>query len=183
MNDLKTIWKSQETEDAPMSLDEIRGQAGKLHSRVRRRNITELAGGAAGAVVFGFYIWRFPDPMMRAGSVLVILGVLYVCWQLMVRGRTNALPGDGSAASWSDYYRRELVRQRDALKDVWKWYLAPLVPGLALFIAGMVLSMPHAARGAIAAAGAFCAVVFLAVGLLNVWAARQLQKKIDALRD
>jgi hypothetical protein len=183
MNDLKTIWKSQETEDAPMSLEDIRAQAGKLHSRVRRRNITELAASAVAVAVFGFYIWFFPDPVMRAGSVLVILGTLYVCWQLLVRGRTNALPGDEAAASWSEYYRRELVRQRDALKDVWKWYLGPLVPGLAVFLAGMALSMPHRVLGGIGVVAAIGTVVFVAVGLLNHWGARQLQKKIDRLGD
>jgi len=30
MNDLVTLWKSQGTEYAPMSLEEIRKQAGKL---------------------------------------------------------------------------------------------------------------------------------------------------------
>ncbi len=183
MNDLKTIWKSQETEDAPMSLDEIRTQAGKLHSRVHWRNITELAGGTVAVVVFAFYIWFFPDPVMRAGSVLVILGTLYVCWQLLVRGRTNALPGDEAAASWSDYYRRELVRQRDALKDVWKWYLGPLVPGLAVFLAGMAYSMPHRVLGGVVGVAAIAAVVFVAVGFLNRWGARRLQKMIDRLGD
>jgi Flp pilus assembly protein TadB len=183
MNDLKTIWKSQETENSPMALEDIRTQAGKLHSRVRWRNFAELAGAAVAVGVFGFYIWLFPDPLMRTGSVLVILGTLYVVWQLLTRARTEAVPGEGSAASWTDYYRSELVRQRDALKGVWKWYLAPMAPGLALFLAGMVHSRPQAALGAIAGAAAFCAVVFLAIGFLNTWAAGRLQKMIDSLGD
>jgi hypothetical protein len=32
------------------------------------------------------------------------------------------------------FYRRELEKQRDLLRGIWKWYLGPLIPGLALFV-------------------------------------------------
>jgi len=181
MNDLKTLWKSQGTEFPPMSLEDIRTQAGKLHSNVRWRNIREAAAAVLVVGGFGFYLWWFPDPLMRAGSVLVILGTLFVMWKLFTRGKSETLPGERSATTWTDYYRGELVRQRDLLKSVWKWYLAPLVPGMAIFLAGMAHSRPYAASGKIAGVAALCALVFLGIGLLNNWGARQLQKRIDAL--
>jgi hypothetical protein len=180
MSDLKDIWKSQDTEYAPMALDDIRAQAGKFHSRIRLRNFIELTAAVIVVATFGFYIWVFPDPLMRAGSVLIILGTLYVAWQLRRRAKSHDLPGS-EGASWADYYRSELLRQRDALGSVWKWYLAPLVPGMALFIVGLARVMPQAALGRLAAFAVVCAVFFVAVGLLNSWAARRLQKKIDAL--
>ena len=183
MNELKTLWKSQGTEYPPMPLEEIRLQAGKLRSNVRWRNIREAAAAVVVIGAFGFYVWWFPDPVMRAGSVLIILGTLYVMWHLFRRGNSKTLPGEASAASWADYYRGELARQRDMLKGVWKWYLAPLVPGMALFIAGLGRIMPPAATGKLEITIVLGVVVFLGVGLLNSWGARQLQKKIDALGD
>ncbi len=185
MNDLKTLWKSQETECAPMSLEEIRMQAGKLHSNVRWRNVREAAAAVLVIGAFGFYVWWFPDPVMRAGSVLVILGTLFVMWRLLTRGTATALPGATSALTWTDFYRSELVRRRShLLKSVWKWYPAPLVPaGMAVFLAGLARIMPQAAMGKLAFTAALCVVVFLGVGFLNSWGARQLQKRIDALGD
>jgi len=183
MNDLKTLWKSQGTEHAPMSLEEIRNQAGKLQSNVRWRNIREAAAAVLVIGGFGFYVWWFPDPVMRAGSVLVILGTLFVMWRLLARGTATALPGAASALTWTDFYRGELVRQRDLLTSVWKWYLAPLVPGMAVFLAGLARTMPQAAMGKLAVTAVICVVVFLGVGFLNSWGARQLQKQIDALGD
>jgi hypothetical protein len=180
VNDLKDIWKKQETEYAPMALEDIRMQAGKLHSRVYWRNMREIMAAVVVIAAFGAYLFVFPDPLMRTGSGLIILGTLYVIWQFQTRSRTDALPGDTSSAAWTDYYKSELLRQRDALKSVWKWYLAPLVPGFAIFLLGMVHSMPHA-TWKIAGVAALAVVVFAGVGLLNRYGAGRLQKKIDRL--
>ena len=166
-----------------MPLEEIRKKADKFHSSVRRRNIREYVGAAFVVLVFGFYIWIFPSPLMRIGSALIIAGMFFVKWQLYKRGTTDALPVGDSASTWTDYYRRELVRQRDALQQVWKWYLGPLVPGLVMFLVGVSLQTPHAAQKQtwIAGTTAFCIAVFGGVWALNAWGARRLQRKIDEL--
>ncbi|MEI9932695.1 MAG: sigma-70 family RNA polymerase sigma factor [Rhizomicrobium sp.] len=144
MSDLKTIWKTQEMEYTPMALEDIRTQAGRLHSNVHWRNIGEAVAAVMVLAAFSFYVWRFPDPLTRAGSVLIILGTLYVIWRLFTRGGTRGLPCNAAAASWTDYYRSELVRQRDMLKSVCAWYPGAVGTGLCAF--------PHG-NGAYRAAG------------------------------
>lgn len=180
-DDLKTLWKNQTTEYAPMPLEEIRKKAGKFHSRIFWRNTRESIAAAIVVCVFVYYIWIFPAPLMRIGSALIIAAALYVTWQLYTRGATERLPAEASAATWTAYYRRELERQRDALRSIWKWYLGPLVPGLVVFLAGISMQLPHGTWAPVAGTVAFCIAVFGGVWALNAWGARRLQRKIDEL--
>jgi Flp pilus assembly protein TadB len=182
-DDIKALWQKQETEYAPMPLEEIRNKAGKFHSTIRWRNIREYAAMAFLVCVFGFYIWLFPAPLMRLGSALIIAAMFFVGWQLHKRGTTDKLPADDSGSAWTDYYRRELARQRDALQSIWKWYLGPMVPGLVVFLVGASLKMPPAAQKQAWIAGtvALCIAVFGGAWALNAWTARRLQRKIDGL--
>jgi hypothetical protein len=43
-----------------------------------------------------------------------------------------------------EFHRRELTRQRDLLRSVWRWYIAPIAPGLVIFSAG---AASHAGSG------------------------------------
>ncbi|MGA7711826.1 MAG: hypothetical protein WCA81_07990 [Rhizomicrobium sp.] len=180
-DDLKTLWQNQTTDYAPMPLEEIRKRAGKLHSRVNWRNVIEYAASVVVIAVFGLYLWIFPAPLARLGSVLIIAGTLYMMWQLHRRGATAGLPAEQSASAWTDYYRHELERQRDALRTVWKWYLAPFVPGLIVFLVGRSMEFPDGLiRGSVAAAISIS--VFAGIWALNAWVARRLQRKIDELK-
>ncbi len=181
MSDLKDIWKSQETEEAPMAIEDIRAQAGKFHSRIRARNLREYIGSIFVIAVFGFYIWTFPNPLMRLGSTMIIAGTLYMVWQLRKRGSSDPLPSVDSASAWLDYHRHALETQRDALRSIWKWYLAPFVPGLIVFLAGKVQSQPHRMWLPTAIAAVICFAVISGIWMLNAWGARRLQRQIDRL--
>lgn len=80
--DAKSVWKNQNVEAAVVSLAELRKRANKFERRVFWRNLREYAAGAIVVAAFGFYIWKFPIPMVRFGSILVIAGVLYVVYML-----------------------------------------------------------------------------------------------------
>ncbi len=182
-DDIKTLWRNQATEYAPMPLEEVRKRAGKLHSKIYWRNTREYAAMVFLVCVFGFYIWLFPAPLMRLGSALIIAAMFYTGWQLHKRGTTDKPPADDSGTAWTDYYRRELLRQRDALGTIWKWYLGPMVPGLAIFLVGASLQTPPGAHKQlwISITVALSIVVFGGVGALNAWGARRLQRRIDEL--
>jgi hypothetical protein len=81
-------------------------------------------------------------------------------------------------------HRRQLERQRDLLAGIWRWYLGPLVPGLVLFAVSLPFeqsrSGPRAWIGT-AVVLSIGAAVFVGIARLNRMAARQLQRKIDAL--
>lgn len=180
-DDMRAVWQEQPPESAPISLTELRRKARSLHTTVRWRNLREYAGAALGGVTFGYYLWRFPTPLMRVGAALSIAGVLYVMYQLHKRGAARILPAEMARNTCLDFHRRELERQRDLLRSVWRWYLLPLVPGLALFLLGMAVEQLAGRWLPVAVVGGVCALGFFLVGKLNQSAARKLQDQIDAL--
>jgi Flp pilus assembly protein TadB len=185
--DPKDIWQSQNVEVPQMSLDELRSKASRFERRIWWRNAREYAGVVAVMALFAFDIYKFPSPLMRAGSALVIAGAIYVAWQLHQRAAAQETPAGGAFANCLDFHIQQLRRQSDALSTVWRWYLGLLVPGLALFVAGSFLSAASRAHAGLAAVPAtalglgiivFC---FLLLWKLNQSAARRLEGRIAEL--
>ncbi len=189
-NDMKDVWRNQPVADVPISLAELQQKAENLEKQIRRRNLREYAGSLIAMAIFGYYIWKFPAPMVRFGCVLVIAGVLVVLYQLHKRGAARIVPAGMAFRTCLDFHRRELERQRDPSRSVWTWYLLPFVPGMAIFLLGLFLwtmKLPNAPAHArlitisFSLTAAFVALVFITVGKINNWGARKLQHKIDAL--
>jgi hypothetical protein len=181
---LQSLWKSQKQEDFSMTLADIHARAECFQSRIRRRNWIEYAGAALAVAGFTWAAFAVADVLIRAACVLIILGTLYVAWKLATVARASARTDE--TMSWADFHRAELVRQRDALNGVWRWYLGPLIPGMTLFWIGVGLARSAdsplwvnvgvAALGLAIAAGMFCGIA-----ALNKRAAKTLQAEIDAL--
>ena len=76
-----------------------------------------------------------------------------------------------------------MERQRDVVKNVWRWYLAPLVPGFVVYTVAYALAFRRPASWAgLALLDVIIAAVFFGVWKMNMRAARCLQRKIDELR-
>ena len=180
----QSLWKSQKPEEFSMSLANIHVRAERFQSRVRLRNWIEYAAAALVVAVFGWTAWVVDVLPVRAGCVLIVLGVLYVVWKLATLARAASKRDEG--LSWAEFHRAELVRQRDALNGIWRWYLGPLVPGLVVFWLGVgapaSIDAPVWSRLAISLLGlGLGAAVFFGVAALNKAAARKLQAELDAL--
>ena len=178
-DDLKNVWQNQTVEANQMSLDEIRRKAGKFQKRIRNRNLREYAASVLVIAAFGYYVWRFPE--VRLGSGLIIAATLYMVYQLHTRGAAKTIPAALGLGTCLDFHRRELELQRDLLRDIWKWYLLPFVPGLLAFVAVPVMHLPPGKWLRTVPFILLCAVVFYGIGSLNQRAARRLQWQIDEL--
>jgi hypothetical protein len=123
--------------------------------------------------------------MIQAGAGLSMLAAVLVAWHIHRIAAARTPPEGGAAIV--DFRRRELTRQRDALRSVGRWYLAPFAPGMALLMAGRWFQAHAAGRSLeadhriILMASAVVVVVFLAIWALNQFGARRLQREIDAL--
>lgn len=177
-------------EPVVFTIEELQRAARKFSRKIRWRNVREYVAAAVVVAWMGFYFVRLHWMLERLGSALVIAGVAYVVWRLHRSGPASGNAETMDARSCLDFYREELVRQRDLLKSVWLWYLSPLIPGLVVLLLGTLqatLAQPGAQghEGKIVARFgatlAECAVVFGVVGWLNARAARGLQRKIDEL--
>lgn len=183
---LQSLWTKQNEEPFVMSLADIHTRAERFQTRIRWRNWIEYGAGALVIFAFGNIALQTPDWGMRASVVLIVAGVIYISWNLAtVAG--SAAKHDHAQESWADFHRAQLVRQRDALSSIWRWYLAPLLPGVTAFILATVFSpaerdIPLWARLAIAVlAAAWVAAVFYGIAFINKKAARKLQEDIEAL--
>lgn len=180
--DLKQLWKNQPSTNPPLSEATLRKKARQLQRRVAVRNLLEYAAGAVVIPVFAWYMWTFRYPLMQVGSALIIAATLLVLHQLWRRASSRPAPNANAGMASRTYLRTELLRQRDALRSVWRWYVAPFVPGLVLFRWGVETQMAAGgpfARGVLA--NLLIAAVLLAIIGVNWWSAGRLQKRIEAL--
>lgn len=185
---LQSLWKNQNQDEFSMSLAHIRARAERFQSRIRWRNWLEYAAGAIVIAAFSFFAVTTSDLIVRAGAVLIVLGAIYVAWKFATMARAASSDAAAQAASWAEFHRAELVRQRDALRTVWRWYLGPFAPGLVVFLAGFAFSpgveAPLAAKAAAFAVElAIVGAVFVAIGAINARAAKTLDAEIAALDD
>lgn len=161
-----------------MTIAEVHEKATTFQRRVRVRNWIEYVAAVFVVSSFGRYAFTMPDLLGRLGAALVVAGVLVIVWQLHRRGSARPVP-DASAGS-AALHRAELVRQREALKSVPLWYLAPMTPGLVLMLLAKPLS-GQTSWGEASIAFAICGAVFGFVWWLNGQGARRIQAAIDEL--
>jgi hypothetical protein len=184
---LQKLWTQQTQEPFTMSLADVHLHAQRFQSRIRSRNMIEYLTAALVAVFFGWIAATLPFPIVQIGAGLIVLGAFYVCWQLFRLGRAATRHElDAGAQSWAAFHRAELTRQREALRTVWSWYLAPFVPGTLVFLAGVSFSTANPApfpdRLAVFLAGlAIMAGIFAVIAWLNAQAVHRLDAEIAAL--
>jgi hypothetical protein len=183
-DDLRNVWQSQGAAVAPPTLEELRRKAGKFTGQIAGRNRREYAVSALLVLYFGYCAWTSPSPMMETGYGLTIAGLLYMMYELYRRTAAAPAPADLGWKSCAAFHRAELERQRDALRGVWKWYLGPLVPGLAtISAAGTIAGFKHSTPAGLVTLIFPCLIglFFWWLGRLNRKAAGHIQKQIDAL--
>lgn len=181
-DDLRHAWKDQPMTLPTLTLEALKTDARRLRLRVMLRNSLEWLACAFVIVAFGRYFMLYPTALVRAGSLLCMLGTAVVAWQLYRRASNAPAPTARGEMSWLQHQRAQLVRQREALHSAWWWYVAPFVPGAIVFRLGVELELPPDApfaRGWIA--NLTIAGVLLAVAVWNRIGARGVQRQIDAL--
>lgn len=184
--DMKNVWQNQELEGIRMSIDEIQQKAGKFQKKILWRNGREYVAAFVIAVYFGFELWRTTDVLTQIGFGLVIAGLLYMVGQLHRKGSSRSLPAEMGLANCLEFHRSELVRQRDLVRSIWRWYLAPVIPGLVVVMAALARTNPGHLRHLGLFLGfyySFVVLFFLFTWRLNESGARRLQRRIDELDD
>jgi hypothetical protein len=179
---VKQAWQaSVEIAGAP-PLEEVRKGADKLYRRVKWRNRVEYVACAVVVVMSAINIFEFPHILHKLGYALLLAAAIYAPWQLHRRASAVA-PETAGAMPIYDFLRGQLVRQRDALKNILWWYVMPFVPGIALTLAANGLDPKIEAAGPpIWARWTVFAGLFLLLGFIwwiNQVVARKLQRRID----
>ncbi|WP_432770221.1 MAG: hypothetical protein HEQ22_05610 [Sphingopyxis sp.] len=173
---LQALWRASEPVFVPLPLDEIKRQAGRFGDAIQRRNRREYLAAALVVAVFAVYAVIFTEPLVKLGSLLVIAGTLVVAWQLA--RRTSRPDPAAEAEDITGHYRARLVREEHMLARVGRWYLAPFVPGLILFLLGQAKASGMGGSLLFLLVVALQLLVFGGVWLLNRRAAALLRARI-----
>jgi len=162
--ELKDLWRKQKTDAAPpidarVQLDAMRTRIATLHGVLSARNFGELVAAAMVAIVFIAYLFLFPHPIMRIGSLIIIAGAVLASCRLLGSARRSPRPDAAAPVTvWLKQERERVHREAELLRTILWWYILPFWLGTSVFFWGMV-SLPIALR-----------VVCIGLNtLLNVW--------------
>lgn len=165
-----------------MSAEILRKRSAKIERIVKWRNIREYGASLIVAGLLGYSFIRTDDVLFRVTFGLLIAGLIWMVVQLHRKGSAKKMPTNIDTLTSLRIYRTELERQRDAVRSVWSWYLAPLVPGLLLYTIGYAIRVPRPGTWAkLVLLDAAIGVMFYVVLRINARAARCLQRMIDDL--
>ncbi|QIG79103.1 hypothetical protein [Stakelama tenebrarum] len=183
-DDIRQLWSQDAADATGFTPAEMHARAARLRRRLIRRDAVEYVAGAVVIGAFGFCTVVIPDWGIRVSCIALIIGTLVIMRNLWKQRMPR--PPEAMGASSATFYRAELIRQRDSLINVWRWYLAPLVPGTLLFLLMMWRAMAEFMPGGgamvpIVALLAIDAAVFGAIHWLNRRAARELDAEIEAI--
>jgi hypothetical protein len=175
---LNMPWVPTEKLLQPLSVDTLPDQARAFQRTIWWRNAREI--GAALIVLTANVpdMWRGETAVDRLSHGLLVAGTLFVMGYLRFRAGSRPLPAGGDSRCLLQFHRDELVRQRDILRDVPRWYLLPFIPGL---LVGMLNKLSSASANPVAVVLALPIVlgVFYLIWRVNVWAAAWLDKQVQ----
>ena len=171
------LWQKQAREERMMPLDEIRTKAERLDTNTRRWRVATAVLFALLLIKLALEVWIQEGMLEKAGDLLLMAALVYIAYRYR-KQRQAAPPVALGRTNCVDFYRAELVRQRDLSKDSWG-FLLPFVPGMALaLLDGGLEARSTSQLIALVASGV---ALFLGIAWWNAHTARKLQNEIEAL--
>ena len=129
------IWRNQPEERIAMNLEQIMQRRTEgLSSSTRSEILVSIGAALFFVAVVAWRIAPFHDrlPEIGFGAVLAWVAIsLY--WFRHRIWRRNASRPDAVAAAGAEYYRKELERRRDHLRNPWLWH-GPLFLACAVLV-------------------------------------------------
>ena len=183
-DDVVTLWQAQGSDGFRMSTEDIRRRIETLNRKMRRRNF-DMYLMCSVLIVF-FIGWMFVgmSSLQKVGTVLSIIGVSYLAWQIRQNRFRGAATGQSGDTASLDHLRTELARQRDFHRGATFWSrMLVLAPGLLVFLVGFAQAQqapPQVVR-IIRFEIISCVFFIIAAIPLNHWMARRYQRQIDEL--
>ena len=171
------LWEQQSREEQIMAPDDIRTKAERLDKKTRRWRVATAVLFALLLIKGALEVWTQEGILEKTGDLLLMAALVYTAYRYR-KQRLAAPPVALGRTNCVDFYRAELVRQRDLSQDSWG-YLLPFVPGLTLAFLDNVLEASTASQ-LIALVAGFVGL-FLGIAWWNAHTARKFQNEMDAL--
>ena len=182
-NDPGAIWRDQPEERRTVDLEQIlKRRTEELYSSTR----SEILMSIGAALLFvGVVAWRLGsahDRLEQVGFAAILVWVVISLYRFRYRIRRRPSRPDAPAAAGLEYYRGELERRRDHLKNEWLWH-GPLFLACVTLVA---ILTGHVFSGYQPLRNVLPLLVLLAVWTgFGFWRrlrqAKELQREIDEL--
>jgi hypothetical protein len=174
---LHRLWQEQARDARTTPLGEIQAKAEQLDTTTRRWNAVGALTIILMVIAEAWQVWVNEELLERTGDTLTIAALLYVAYRYRAHRRAPRPAALGSTTC-VEFYRAELVRQRDLASDS-RAFLMPFVPGVTLsLLAGNLEGFPTFRLIGVAAFGV---AMFLGIAWWNAYTSRKRQREIDAL--
>jgi len=182
---LRTLWQRQSGSSFSMEPDEIQTRLSHLQAELRDAKIVVYTLCPGMAIWFAYWLIFTTQPIItRAGLLLIILGMAIYVGQIWLYNRDYKMavvnPDAAGQKSCVEFYRDELVRQRDINRGGSLW-LRLLTFYAGLFFGGW--EPLHHWRGSGNAPRAVNLLIVSILAILTVWLSyrksHKLQQKID----
>lgn len=182
---LRALWQRESAPSFSMDPDEIQKKLSRIQAELRDVTIIMYVLCTGMAIWFAYFLVFTTQPIVtRAGLFLIVLGLTLWLGQIWLYNRDGrrALLNSVAAGQTNcvEFYRAELVRQRDFNRGGWLWSRT-----LALF-AGLFLGgwePLHHWHGHGNAPRAVNLLIVCILAILTVWLSyrksRKLQRQID----
>lgn len=136
-SEVQELWQGQPRKEPSMTVEEIRAKAQRFERKVRRGSALAGAIFVFAFIADGVHAWRTDNAFVRAAELLTMAALAYVAYYYRDYGRVSRMPASLGRTSCAEFYRAQLVRQRELSGSAWP-YLLPFVPGLALIAVGRI---------------------------------------------
>lgn len=137
------VWLAQATEAPRISLEYVRHRTSSLERGTRRRAAwayviyAATIGFSALSVASAWHVF-VTKPLMMASLVCNALFMVYVIYRLNRHVAAQASSEDAGVLDTLRFHRRQLERQRDYRRGVWRWAGPGLLPGVVLQVASLI---------------------------------------------
>lgn len=176
--DFGAMWRDQPEEKLAVNLEQLANRrTQELYASTRSEIMMSIGSALFFVVVMA---WRFgsEDRLQQLGFLAAVVWVLISLYRFRDWIWRRARAQDALAMTGLEYYRKELERRRDHLRNAWLWH-GPLLLACAIFVATVIdKTAPGRLRDVVP--------VFI---LLAVWTgfgirrrlrqAKELQREID----
>ena len=177
-----SVWKNQQLEKCGMDLKQFVGRrTQELYTSTRSDILLSIV-----AVVFfvAVLMWRLnfaQDHLPSFGLLAVAAWLSISVYWFRSRILRRVSPSlDAAASTGWEYYRRELERRRDHLKNVWLWHGPLLLACMVSVAAFSGKAFPTVARLKNAAPLIFLLLIWIGFSARSRWRqAMQIQREID----
>lgn len=170
------------------TLQDLRARATRMHTRFLKRNLILYGYGIFGITV-GIWILSTKELPGQLVPGIFMLGThVFVLWQVWRRFMPRQLPAQAAGQNVLQFYRQELMRQRDAVNKAWLWYIAPFMPPFIWQLSVWWRGIDFTTEAGIASANTLGTVVVIGVFFWSwVWVlfsrhATRLELELERLR-